>query len=194
VRTLKLSQYAKEQGVKYAAVWNWYRKGLISGVRALPSGKLVIDLPDNSVVNGRSDEIRVVLYARTNSSQSKKLLDDQLQRLEQYAASRGYKVVRSIKEHGSGLSDTRSGLASILSNIEFYDKIVVECKDRLTRFGFNWFQLFTKNKIEVINESKTEVSEIANDLIEIIHHFTSNTNGLQKKKKKLIEVLTNDSF
>jgi len=192
VRTLKLSQYAKEQGVKYAAVWNWYRKGLISGVRSLPSGKLVIDLPDNTT-NSRSDEIRVALYARTNSSQNKKLLDDQLQRLEQYAASRGYKVVRSVKEHGSGLSDTRSGLASIFSNIESYDKIVVEHKDRLTRFGFDWFQLFAKNKIEVINESKIEALEIVDDFVKIIHCFASNADYIQKKKKQLIEIMTNVS-
>jgi len=193
VRTLKLSQYAKEQGVKYAAVWNWYRKGLISGVRTLPSGKLVIDLPDSSTANSRSDEIRVVLYARTSSSQNKKCLDDQLRRLEQYAASRGYKVIRSVKELGSGLSDTRPGLTSILSNIELYDKIVVECKDRLARFGFNWFQLFTKNKIEVINELKTETSEVTDDLVEIIHHFASNVDYIQKKKKMLIEIMTDDS-
>ena len=115
VRTIKLSQYAKEQGVKYAAVWHWHRKGLISGIRSLPSGKLVIDLPEIDELEKISNDINVVLYARTNSSQNKKLLEDQLKRLELYAAAKGYKVVRSVKEFGSGLNDKRVGLSSILT-------------------------------------------------------------------------------
>ena len=81
---------------------------------------------------------------------------------------------------------------TILSNINDYDKIIVEHKDRLTRFGFNWFQLFTKNKIDVINESKTEESEITDDLIAIIHCFAAKTYGLRRKKRKVIEAINND--
>jgi len=193
VRTIKLSQYAKEQGVKYHAVWNWYKKGLISGVRTLPSGKLVIDLPDsNESIQKNENEIKVVLYARTSSSQNKKLLEEQLLRLESYATAKGYKIVRSVKEHGSGLNDTRQGLSSVLLRIEEFDKIIVEHRDRLTRFGFNWFQLFTNNKIEVINESKTDESEITDDLIAIIHCFAAKMYGLRRKKRKVIEVIKND--
>jgi predicted site-specific integrase-resolvase len=193
VRTIKLSQYAKEQGVKYATVWKWHKKGLITGVRKLPTGKLVIDVPDaTGVAKKNLNEVRVALYARTSSSQNKKLLEDQMHRLESFAAARGYKIVRSVKEHGSGLNDTRSGLSSILLHVDEFDKIIVEHKDRLTRFGFNWFQLFTKNKIEVINESKTEESEITDDLIAIIHCFAAKMYGPRRKKRKMIEVITND--
>lgn len=46
MRTIKLSQYAKENAVTYQTVFSWYRKGLLKGVRKLPTGKLVIDVDE----------------------------------------------------------------------------------------------------------------------------------------------------
>lgn len=55
-------------------------------------------------------------------------------------AAKGYKVKQVIKEFGSGLNDERKQLVKVLKENQ-YDKIIVENKDRLTRFGFNWFQI-----------------------------------------------------
>ena len=117
------------------------------------------------------------------------MLDEQLKRLETYAASRGYTIIRSVKEFGSGLNDTRKGLGLILKKIDECDKIIVEHRDRLTRFGFNWFQLFTNNKIEVMNETKTSEEEITQDLISIIHSFAAKIYGLRKKQRKIVELI-----
>ena len=144
---MKLSQYAKKIGVSYQTVWNWYKDGLIENAYQLPSGTIVV--PDNMDEN--SEQYGVILYARTSSSQNKNLLDGQVERLTNYAAAKGYKVKQIVKEFGSGLNDERKQLTKILQENK-YDKIIVEHKDRLTRFGFNWIQLLTGNRIEVINE------------------------------------------
>ncbi len=54
-------------------------------------------------------------------------------------------MVISIKEFGYGLNYERKQLTKILKENE-YDKIIVEHKDRLTQFGFNWLQLLTDNR------------------------------------------------
>ena len=72
-------------------------------------------------------------------------------------------IISEIKEIGSGLNDSRKQLSLILKNNN-YDKIIVENKDRLTRFGFNYIQLLTGNKIEVINETNKKDE----DLIELL--------------------------
>lgn len=175
---MKLSQYAKKIGVSYQTVWNWYKDGLIENAYQLPSGTIVV--PDNVDENG--EQYGVILYARTSSSQNKNLLDGQVERLTNYAAAKGYKVKQIVKEFGSGLNDERKQLTKILQENK-YDKIIVEHKDRLTRFGFNWIQLLTGNRIEVINETKEKDEDIVKDLISIIHCFSARIYGLRKSQR-----------
>jgi len=181
---MKLSTYAKKLGVCYRTAWNWFNEGKIDGAYQLPSGTVIV--PD-SVKN----EYGVILYARTSSSQNKDLLENQAKRLESYAIAKGYKIKKIVKEFGSGLNDERKQLTKILQENQ-YDKIIVEHKDRLTRFGFNWIQLLTGNRIEVINEAKEKDEDITRDLISIIHCFSARIYGLrrsQRIKTKVEEVL-----
>ena len=190
---MKLSQYAKKIGVSYQTVWNWYKDGLIENAYQLPSGTIVV--PDNMDEN--SEQYGVILYARTSSSQNKNLLDGQVERLTNYAAAKGYKVKQIVKEFGSGLNDERKQLTKILQENK-YDKIIVEHKDRLTRFGFNWIQLLTGNRIEVINEAKEKDEDIVKYLISIIHCFSARIYGLRRsqrfdaKVKQVIEETENE--
>jgi predicted site-specific integrase-resolvase len=85
----------------------------------------------------------------------------------------------------------RKQLTKILQENE-YDKIIVEHKDRLTRFGFNYIQLLTGNRIEVMNESKEKDEDLVKDLISIIHCFSARIYGLrrsQRLKSKIEQVI-----
>ena len=175
---MKLSQYAKKIGVSYQTVWNWYKDGLIENAYHLPSGTIVV--PYNMDEN--SEQYGVILYARTSSSQNKKLLDGHVERLTNYASTKGYKVKQIVKEFGSGLNDERKQLTKILQENK-YDKIIVEYKDRLTRFGFNWIQLLNGNRIEVINETKEKDEDIVKDLISIMHCFSARIYGLIRSQR-----------
>jgi len=172
---MKLSVYARKLGLNYRTVWNYYKAGKIEGAYQLESGTIIV-----------ADEVKeskygVILYARTSSPHNKQLMEDQIKRLELYALSKGYKIKQSIKEYGSGLNDERKQLTKILVDNK-YDKIIVENKDRLTRFGFNWFQVLTNNRIEVINESKTKDEDLIKDLISIVHCFSCRIYGLRRSK------------
>ena len=175
---MKLSQYAKEIGVCYKTAWNLYKANKIPGAYQLQSGTVIVP---NNINEQQQTNKGVILYARTSSSQNKKLLENQVERLKDYAFAKGYKIKQVVKEYGSGLNDERKQLSQILKDND-YDKIIVENKDRLTRFGFNWIQLLTGNRIEVINEAKEKDEDITKDLISIIHCFSARIYGLRKSQ------------
>ena len=175
---MKLSHYAKKMGLDYRNVWNWSKEGKIDNAYQTHYG--IIIMPDEE--NEHKQEYGVIFYARSSSSQNKELLDNQVERLKNYATSRGYKIKQIVKEFGSGLNDERKQLSKILQDNQ-YDKIIVEHKDRLTRFGFNWIQLLTGNRIEVINEAKEKDEDIIKDLISIIHCFSTRIYGLRRSQR-----------
>ena len=53
-----------------------------------------------------------------------------------YCAAKGYRVSAVVKEVGSSVNDTRPKLLKLLTD-QTVSLIVVEHKERLTRFGFN---------------------------------------------------------
>ncbi len=71
-------------------------------------------------------------------------------------------------------------------------KILVEHKDRLTRFGFNYLKTLLANQgceIEVVNESKEDKKELMDDLIAIITSFCARYYGLRRSKRKIEKII-----
>ena len=86
---MKLSQYAKEIGVCYKTAWNLYKANKIPGAYQLQSGTVIVP---NNINEQQQTNKGVILYARTSSSQNKKLLENQVERLKDYAFAKGYKI------------------------------------------------------------------------------------------------------
>lgn len=181
---MKLSAYAKKLGLKYHTVYGYFRKGLIDGAYQLKTGTIIV--PEEDEVH--KIEHGVVIYARVSTAAQIPNLETQAERLKTYSITRGYKIKSIVKEVGSGINDRRKKLTKILQD-DKYDKIIVEHKDRLTRFGFNWFQLFTGNRIEVVNEAETEISDITADIVAIMHSFSSKLYGLRRRSRKVVELI-----
>lgn len=121
----------------------------------------------------------VCIYCRVSSSENKSNLDSQAERMVAYANARGYKVSKVIKEVGSGLNDNRKKLLELLKD-PTADIIIVEHKDRLTRFGFNYLEtLLTmqNRKIEVVNQVIDEKEELIADFTSIITSFCARIYG-----------------
>lgn len=76
---MKLSDYAKAQGVSYRTAWSWWKKGIIKG-RQLPTGTILIE------TDAFFASIVACIYARVSSSENKSNLDRLAERLSQYAA------------------------------------------------------------------------------------------------------------
>lgn len=143
---MKLSVWAKRMGIAYKTAWRWFKEGKIEDAFKTPSGSIFV--PEKI-----QKEDYIIIYARVSSSENKSNLDTQAERLQQYAMARGYQIKEVIKEIGSGVNDNRKQLQKILSDGKA-TKIIVEHKDRLTRFGFNYLKTLLANQgceIEVVN-------------------------------------------
>ena len=63
-----------------------------------------------------------------------------MQRLRDYAAAKGYQVTAEVTEIASGVNDNRPKLNKLLRDPKI-GVIVVEHKDRLTRFGWGYIEV-----------------------------------------------------
>lgn len=118
----------------YHTAWKWFKAGKIDGAEKRHES-VFVTIPE--VEGEERDSLAAVTYSRASSSQNKSNLMTQSRRLYDYATARGYQVLRQVKETGSGLNDSRKQLESLL-NYDSWSILVVEHKDRLTRFGFNY--------------------------------------------------------
>lgn len=187
---IKLSKYAKLNGISYMSAYRYFHAGIIKGVK-LDTGTILIDVEDNNLKTKSNDIKRVILYARVSSSENKSNLDSQLERLRLYAYAKGYTIVNEIKEIGSGLNDKRNKLSDILNQSD-WDIIIVEHKDRLARFGLNYIKILLNKlnkKIEVINEVTEERDDLMQDFVSIITSFCSRLYGLRRNKRRTEEII-----
>jgi len=186
-----LVEYAKENRIHYRTAWNHFKEGKISGAFKNEYGKILI--PDENI-----KPEYVVCYARVSSSENKKNLDSQAERLVAYCNAKGYKVKQIIKECASGLNDKRPKLVNLMKDPEI-SKIIVEHQDRLTRFGFNYINLFMQSKncqIEVINEAANDKEDLMQDFVSLVTCFTARLYGLRRSKRKtekLIKALEDEN-
>lgn len=131
----------------------------------------------------KSSLIRCALYARESSSENKSALKSQLDGLRNYAKAKGYQTIHEITEFGSGINDSRKRLASLLLKKDF-DVLLIEHKERLTRFGFKWFELLCPFKIEVINLAENGRDDLMDDLVAILTSFSARLYGLRRGREK----------
>jgi len=181
----KLSDYAKENGVVYRTAWNRYKAGKIPNAHMDNTGHVVID----QISKYRMDT--VALYARVSSSQNKGNLKKQIERLKNYASAKGYTIEVIEEEIGSGVNDNRRKLKRVLLSPK-WGTLIVEHKDRLTRFGFNYIELLLNSvgrKIEVINVAEDEKSDLMQDLISVIYSFGAKLYGLRRTKRKTEKII-----
>src|SRR4030042_3811225 len=96
---------------------------------------------------------RCAIYSRESSSENKAALKSQTEGLRRFAEANGWSIVRVVEEFGSGVNDQRHKLHRLLAQRDF-DVLLVEHKDRLTRFGFAWFESICPFHIEVVNRAE----------------------------------------
>lgn len=184
---MKLSKWAKLQDVTYRTAWQWFKDGRIPGAYRLPTGPIVV--PDDKVVS-RGDY--TVVYARVSSSENRSNLESQAARVSSFCAAKGWTVREVVKECASGLNDKRPKLEKLLKARKA-TRIVVEHKDRLTRFGFNFIKtLLNDCELVVINEAPPGKDELMEDFVALVTSFCSRLYGNRRSKRnteKLIQGL-----
>ena len=185
---MKLSTYAKNLGIKYQTAWIHFKNGSIPGAYKLSTGTIIV--PDKEVeLNGLT-----ATYARVSSSENKKNMVLQSQRIQDFCSAKGWVVSKVIEECASGLNDNRKKLKTLLSD-KSISRIVVEHKDRLTRFGFNYIKLLWNGEVVIINEVVEDEKDLMQDFVSLVTSFTARLYGRRRTRRateKLIKELNND--
>jgi putative resolvase len=180
---MKLSDYAKQMGVRYETAWRWYRDGKIQGRRV---GPRTIIITEGQEAPAAPAPQQVAIYARVSSVENRSNLDTQAERLAAYCAARGYPVAQVVKDVGSGVNDARPKLLALLED-QSIGMIVVEHKDRLTRFGFRYLDTLLKSQgraIEVVNQAENGTEDLLADLTAIVSSFCARLYGQRQGKRK----------
>ena len=137
-----------------------------------------------------TDDVIVATYARCSTSDQKQHgdIDRQSQRLSEYCAKKKYKVEYIIKDMGSGINDKRKGFVKLCKLItdKKINKVVIEHKDRLTRFQYNLIEFFSNSygvDIELADKKEyTEQEELVNDMMMLIASFSGRLYSARAKE------------
>ncbi|MEH1852359.1 MAG: recombinase family protein [Nostoc sp.] len=111
-----------------------------------------------------------------------------------------YPSAEIVKDIGSGLNFKRKGLQALLVRFMRGDKltIIIACRDRLCRFGFELFQFMAEQNgrsiVVLSNAIHCPESELTSALQGILscgtlreHVFSCGMHGLRRKAKKIKE-------
>lgn len=132
------------------------------------------------------------VYARVSTRKQKDAgsLDRQKSRLLDYCGSSGYKVAHVVEDVASGVNEDRRGLSKLvdLSKKGEIDRIIVEYKDRLARFGYDYLkELFSTHGVEVecVDEDgeKSYEEELVEDMLAIVSSLSTRLYGRRGGKK-----------
>lgn len=154
---MKLSDWAKQQGITYKTAHRWFQQGKLPvPATQMPTGTILVHPEPSPAVGG------VALYARVSSADQKADLERQLGRLVAYATANGLSVVKTVSEVGSGLNGHRPKLIRLLRDPKV-TTLVVEHRDRLARFGSEYIEaaLTAQGRRVVVVDS----AEMKDDLV-----------------------------
>jgi putative resolvase len=185
---MKLIDYARLQGISYRTAWRWYKAGKIQG-QQMDTGTILVTEP--LPVRKLSATSQVAVYTRVSSSENKANLDSQAERLVAYCTVRGYQVSKVVKEIGSGVNDNRPKFLALLADPSI-GRIVIEHKDRGTRFGFRYIETLLKTygrEIEVVNQAENTTEDLLADLTSIVYSFCARLYGQRRAKRKTEKIV-----
>ncbi|MGW3564261.1 IS607 family transposase [Streptomyces sp. NPDC000941] len=177
---MKLSEWARRQGVSYQTAWRWVKNGTMPvPVRQAPSGTWLVD-EGPAAAQGR-----VVAYCRVSSADRKPDLDRQAIRVVEGANRLGLAVSEVVKEIGSGLNGRRRKLHRVLSDPKV-GVIVVERCDQLARFGVEHLEaaLSASGRRLVVLEAEETTDDLVRDMTEVLTSMCARLYGQRAAKNR----------
>ncbi|MBD2500366.1 IS607 family transposase [Anabaena azotica] len=140
-----------------------------------------------SYLRGATDR-SLVCYCRVSSAKQRDDFGRQIADMQSL-----YPEAEIIKDIGSGINFKRKGLQTLLDRLSKGDKLtlVVACRDRLCRFGFELIEyMVEQNGGQIVVQGQTvhcPESELTSDLLSILHIFSCRMQYLRKYSKKIKE-------
>ena len=147
-------------------------------IEHLPNGRYYVVVPPEN-------DGRCVVYARVSSGDQKEDLDRQVGRVVEWATQQGYRPDEVVKEIGSGLNGNRSRLRRLVSD-HTVSTIVVEHRERLSRFGFEYVEAALSGRgarILVMDEGELE-DDLVRDVTEVMTSLCARLYGRRSARRR----------
>ncbi|GAA1565425.1 IS607 family transposase [Streptomyces globosus] len=180
---MKLSEWARQQGVSYQTAWRWVKDGKMPvPVRQAPSGTWLVDEPAPAAV---MEAGLVVAYCRVPSADQRADLERQVARVVAGANGLGLAVAEVVTEVGSGLNGRRRKLHRVLSDPQAA-VIVVEHRDRLARFGVEHLEavLSASGRRLVVLDPTETADDLVRDITEVLTSMCARLYGRRAAKNR----------
>lgn len=188
-----ISEMAKALKVHVITLQRWDREGKLKAHRTLTNRRYYTEAQYREALGLTESKKGInVIYARVSNKSQKDDLVNQINFISNHMSNMGIPINDIIEDIGSGLDYKRKGWNKLIKDCinGKIDRIYVSYKDRFIRFGFDWFQSFLYDVcgVELIvieNVLQSPQEELVQDLISIIHEFSSRIYELRKYEKKL---------
>lgn len=177
---MKLSDYARREGVHYTTAYRWWRQGTLPvPARQTATGTILVDEPRREEVGG------VALYARVSSSDQREDLDRQVGRLSAWATAQGLAVTGTVAEVGSGLNGSRTKLKRLLAD-PAVGTVVVEHRERLARFGVEYVEaaLRAQGRRLIVVEERELDDDLVRDITEVLTSLCARLYGRRSARRR----------
>lgn len=195
MKTYRPHEFAKLISRTTQTLQRWDRVGILKAHRTPTNRRYYTHAQYLQVTGQKGGERQIVVYYRVSSAAQKADLASQKAALEQFCIAAGKRVGLWLQDIGSGLNYKRKNFVILMEMVERGEvsEIVIAHKDRLVRFGYEWFEKFCQDHgtiLTVMNaESLSPEAEMTQDLLSIIHCFSSRLYGLRRHKKKISELI-----
>jgi putative resolvase len=196
----RVKEFAERIGKSPDTLRRWDKDGKLPAKRSAGGHRyydesdvrkaLGIDIPQT--------QKKTVVYCRVSSRSQLPDLKSQVESMRTFCLGAGIAVDQWLEEIGGGMNFKRKLFLDIYDRIERGEiaKLIIAHKDRLVRFGFDFFEIFaTKHGCEIVVANQEQLSpqeEMVQDLMAIVHCFSSRLYGLRNYKKKIKEALETD--
>jgi len=197
--TISTGKAAKLLGVSVKTLQRWEREGRLIPIARTDSNRRLYTISQIRNFIGIRQQVnepsRLIAYCRVSSAAQKPDLANQRRVLEKFIVAKGLANVEFIEEVGGGLNFKRKKFLTLMEEIGRREikTLILAHRDRLTRFGFEWFDHYAKAhgcEVLVLNQERlSPEQEMVQDLMTIVHCFSSRLYGLRNYRKKLDEAL-----
>lgn len=204
-KLLTLAETAQRLGVSVKTLRRWDKTEEFPAIRTPTGHRRYLQSEVDKrlgIQRTQASTLPVATYCRVSSHEQKQKgdLERQEGRVLAYCVKQSYSVLQSFTEVGSGMNDNRSKLHALIKLVTGHkiNRVIIEHKDRLTRFNFRLYQAFFEShgvEIEWTSETlpKSSEAELVEDIISLMSSCSAKVYGrrsAERRKAKKEEVAT----